>query len=177
MTAYLNRKEKMMPARRLTPLILILATLSLIPLIPGGPIENRSFGHIPVPVLVAFNAFITVTVLGSVPLAFLARRGGRRILTLVVLDGLGYVAIFALDLLHIFPVSPTPMSPTLFGFEIAGLGCGLLIVASALRDMRRPRPQPAAHQSFPALARTGLILAAVLAAGFAVIFGTIGALH
>lgn len=166
-----------MNARRLTPVLLILAVLSMAPLIPGGPVENRSFGHIPVAVLIAFNAFITLVVLGSIPLAALARRGGRRILVWVIADGLGYVAIFALDLLHIFPVSPTPMSPALIGFELAGLAFGLAIIGSAARDLRRPQPEQTPSRSLSAGARRLILGGALALAGAVIIAGTIGALN
>ena len=167
-----------MNARRLTPILLILAVLSMAPLIPGGPVENRSFAHIPVPILVAFNAFITLVVLGSIPLAVLARRGSRRVLAWVIADGLGYVAIFALDLLHIFPVSPTPMSPALTGFELAGLAFGLAIIGSALRDLQRPQPAQTGSRRRLSTGARRLILGGALAlAAIAIIAGTIGALH
>jgi len=166
-----------MNARRLTPVLLILAVLSMAPLIPGGPVENRSFDHIPVTVLIAFNAFITAVVLGSILLAVLARRGGRRVLAWVIADGLGYVAIFALDLLHIFPVSPTPMSPALTGFELAGLALGLAVIVSAMRDLRRPQPAGTGSRPLPAGVRRLILGGALALAAIIIIAGTIGALH
>jgi hypothetical protein len=95
----------------------------------------------------------------------------------VIADGLGYVAIFALDLLHIFPVSPTPMSPALIGFELAGLAFGLAIIGSAVRDLRRPQPEQTPSRALSAGARRLILGGALGLAGIVIIAGTIGALH
>jgi hypothetical protein len=102
-----------MPPRRRTPARLLHSVLILAPLIPGGPIETRILAEYPIWAIASFNLVISVIVLAALPLAWIGRRGGRRVAIGSVLDGAGFTAIYALDMLKIFPVSETPMSPTL----------------------------------------------------------------
>lgn len=46
-------------------ILLYTSFLLLSSLIPGGPIETRSFSHIDSEVLLAFNTFLTLVALGS----------------------------------------------------------------------------------------------------------------
>jgi hypothetical protein len=164
-----------MPLRRRTPALLLLSVLILAPLIPGGPIENRTFAEYPIWVIASFNLIISVIVLAALPLAWLGRRGGRRVAIGSALDGAGFTAIYALDMLKIFPVSDTPMSPTLRVMAFAGLATGLAVVASALVDLAQ---QPPDRAGAPAIPRKVVWLLAALALGLivaAVVYGTIGA--
>jgi hypothetical protein len=84
-------------------------------------------------------------------------------------------AIYALDMLKIFPVSETPMSPTLRVMAFAGLATGLAVVASALADLAQ---QPPDRAGAPAIPRKVVWLLVALALGLivaAVVYGTIGA--
>jgi hypothetical protein len=162
-----------MPPRRRTPARLLHSVLILAPLIPGGPIETRILAEYPIWAIASFNLVISVIVLAALPLAWIGRRGGRRVAIGSVLDGAGFTAIYALDMLKIFPVSETPMSPTLRVMAFAGLATGL--VASALADLAQ---QPPDRAGAPAIPRKVVWLLVALALGLivaAVVYGTIGA--
>jgi hypothetical protein len=164
-----------MPPRRRTPARLLHSVLILAPLIPGGPIETRTFAEYPIWAIASFNLVISVIVLAALPLAWIGRRGGRRVAIGSVLDGAGFTAIYALDMLKILPVSETPMSPTLRVMAFAGLATGLAVVASALVDLAQ---QPPDRAGAPAIPRKVVWLLVALALGLivaAVVYGTIGA--
>jgi hypothetical protein len=164
-----------MPPRRRTPARLLHSVLILAPLIPGGPIETRILAEYPIWAIASFNLVISVIVLAALPLAWIGRRGGRRVAIGSVLDGAGFTAIYALDMLKIFPVSETPMSPTLLVMAFAGLATGLAVVASALADLAQ---QPPDRAGAPAIPRKVVWLLVALALGLivaAVVYGTIGA--
>jgi hypothetical protein len=164
-----------MPPRRRTPARLLHSVLILAPLIPGGPIETRILAEYPIWAIASFNLVISVIVLAALPLAWIGRRGGRRVAIGSVLDGAGFTAIYALDMLKIFPVSETPMSPTLLVMAFAGLATGLAVVASALVDLAQ---QPPDRAGAPAIPRKVVWLLVALALGLivaAVVYGTIGA--
>ncbi|HBG98160.1 MAG TPA: hypothetical protein DDY29_05345 [Rhodobacteraceae bacterium] len=164
-----------MPPRRRTPARLLHSVLILAPLIPGGPIETRILAEYPIWAIASFNLVISVIVLAALPLAWIGRRGGRRVAIGSVLDGAGFTAIYALDMLKIFPVSETPMSPTLRVMAFAGLATGLAVVASALADLAQ---QPPDRAGAPAIPRKVVWLLVALALGLivaAVVYGTIGA--
>jgi hypothetical protein len=164
-----------MPPRRRTPARLLHSVLILAPLIPGGPIETRILAEYPIWAIASFNLVISVIVLAALPLAWIGRRGGRRVAIGSVLDGAGFTAIYALDMLKIFPVSETPMSPTLRVMAFAGLATGLAVVASALVDLAQ---QPPDRAGAPAIPRKVVWLLVALALGLivaAVVYGTIGA--
>jgi hypothetical protein len=164
-----------MPPRRRTPARLLHSVLILAPLIPGGPIETRILAEYPIWAIASFNLIISVIVLAALPLAWLGRRGGRRVAIGPALDGAGFTAIYALDMLKILPVSETPMSPTLRVMAFAGLATGLAVVASALADLAQ---QPPDRAGAPAIPRKVVWLLVALALGLivaAVVYGTIGA--
>jgi hypothetical protein len=83
-----------MPPRRRTPARLLHSVLILAPLIPGGPIETRTFAEYPIWAIASFNLVISVIVLAALPLAWLGRRGGRRVAIGPALDGAGFTAIY-----------------------------------------------------------------------------------
>ncbi|MCI5108123.1 MAG: hypothetical protein MRY76_15575 [Pseudomonadales bacterium] len=105
--------------RALSALLLISAIL-LISLAPGGPIETRDFSHIPAAVLALFNVFLTVLGLGSILLAWLLFSRQCRWYW-PFLAGASYFLVYGLDLLTIFPESPTAMNQALWAIEVAGM--------------------------------------------------------
>lgn len=90
-------------------------------LIPGGPIENRDFSHIPPLKLVMFNIFLTILGIGSFVLVYFSIGGFEFAFIAAALCGISYFLVYALDLGKIFPVSPDRMPRALFWIEIVGL--------------------------------------------------------
>lgn len=100
--------------------LLLASALLLGVMIPGGPIETRDFSGISPIVLGMFNVFLTLLGILSFPVAFFAFKRKRAAYALAGLAGLGYFAVYVLDLLRIFPRSPVGMPTALFILEIAG---------------------------------------------------------
>ena len=109
-----------MTAYRAVSTLLLISGLLLSALAPGGPIETRDFSHILGLVLGAFNGFLTVLGLGSFVLAWLVLKQQCRWYW-PFLTGVGYFLVYGLDLLGVFPVSPSPMSQALWSIEVAGM--------------------------------------------------------
>ena len=107
--------------RYFVPALLFLSCGLLSILIPGGPIETRNFSQISLVVLGAFNTFLTILGIVSILLIYFILQDRYWAFLSSELCGLGYFLVYALDLLKIFPVSPDPMSNTLYIIEIAGL--------------------------------------------------------
>jgi len=129
-----------MQERRLTPGLLLLSVCISMMLIPGGPIENRIFTDMPLFVALSLCLFATILVICATFSVFQTRRGGRRALSMAAWEGGGLVAIYLLDLLGILP-SATPMGVVMKRFEIVGLTVAILLIVSAIRDLRRPIPE------------------------------------
>jgi len=101
-----------------TPYVLLLIFLLLASLIPGGPIEMRDFSHLHPAVVWTFNGFLTLLGFGSLALVYFLRLRRRWAYKLAIVAGFLYFVLAILDLLQIFPKSPTPMPPLLFTFEV-----------------------------------------------------------
>jgi hypothetical protein len=68
--------------------LLVLPAVLLGILVPGGPVEKRSFAHIPPLVLGAFNTFLAVLGIGSLALAYFSRAGNRWVFVAAALCGI-----------------------------------------------------------------------------------------
>lgn len=86
--------------------LLVLSTVLLGILVPGGPIEKRRFSHISPLVLGTFNTFLTVLGLVSLGLTYFSLKGNRWAFFAAAICGISYFLVYALDLGKIFPVSP-----------------------------------------------------------------------
>lgn len=120
-----------MTTSRAVAALLLISAMLLISLAPGGPVETRDFSHIPTLILGLFNVFLTVLGLGSILLSWLVyRRRSRWVWPF--LAGVGYFVVYGLDLLAIFPVSPTAMNQALWAIEVGGMivACPLMILSS-----------------------------------------------
>lgn len=133
-------------------ILLALSAVLLASLIPGGPIENRDFSHIDLRVLGGFNLFLTVLNLGTVALVFSVFRGRLWAVTASWFAALAYLIVYAIDLLQIFPESPTPMSQSLWLVEVLGIGAAIaLMILSwrftplAPRSLRPEKSEPASR--------------------------------
>lgn len=111
--------------------LLILSTILLGVLVPGGPIEKRSFSHIAPFILAVFNTFLTILGLGSLILAILVFLKYRWALYAASLCGIAYFLVYAMDLGKIFPVSPDKMPRALFIIEVIGLILSIPLIALA----------------------------------------------
>jgi uncharacterized membrane protein len=108
-------------------------------LIPGGPVETRSFSHIDPLILGIFNTFLTVLGLVSILLIYSILKNMKWAYTLSAVCGACYFLVYALDLAMIFPVSPDPMPQALFIIEvlatIASIPLMLFSVQGALKNI------------------------------------------
>lgn len=122
----------------LTPGLLIVSIALLSSLIPGGPIENRDFGHLGVTAVLTFNIFLAALILASSVAVVLTWKRSHFGGGLTFLCSIGFAGVYLLDLLEIFPTSPTPMSAALYYVEAIGLiAAGLLMAASQSLRVRK----------------------------------------
>ena len=160
----------MMTCSRVVSVLLLLSAINLALMIPGGLVETRDFPNYSVAVLIAFNVFLTGLGLGSLILAFRVFQT-RQVGPLMPLAGLAYTAVYLLDLVHIFPVSSTPMPGPLMTLEVVGTALGLALTDAGLRCKANGS---AADRSVVGLPRWALVILPVLA-GTIIIFATISA--
>lgn len=106
--------------RFLVAFLLLVSGLMLSSLVPGGPIENRDFSHINLAILLGFNVYLTVLGLGSFVLVFYVARRGQYARYLSIFAGLSYLIIYGIDLLGIFPKTPSEMNDALLWVEVIG---------------------------------------------------------
>ena len=100
--------------------LLILSSVLLGVLVPGGPIETRNFSHIEPIILATFNTFLTLLSIGSLLLVYFIFRGTKWAFIISAICGFSYFLVYVLDLGVIFPVSSDPMPVALFVIEIVG---------------------------------------------------------
>ncbi|WP_414898356.1 hypothetical protein [Rhodovulum sp. YEN HP10] len=151
--------------------LLVLSTLNLTLMVPGGFVETRSFPGYGVPVLASFNVFLTLLGLGSLVLAYRVLRTGR-VGIYPALAGAAFMAVYLLDLATIFPVAAAPMSTTLARMEWIGafLGLALLALGGGLAVAQGKR------QAGSARLPLGLLIAMGVAAVAIVTFATFSAM-
>ena len=127
-----------MEARYSIATLLIMSAVMLGVLIPGGPVETRSFSQIPSVILVGFNSFLTTLGLGSLVLSYfvLNRHQGGYILS--AFCGVACFVVYALDLLGIFPVSPDNMPHLLRMIEVTGVIISIPLVSFSIQSALKP---------------------------------------
>lgn len=113
-------------------ILVILSAVNLALMIPGGFIETRTFPGYSVAVLAAFNIFLTCLGIGSLVLGYRIFRTSHAGIFPIV-TGVAYVAVYALDLAHIFPIAGAPMTTMLAALEWIGIILGLAVIAGGLR--------------------------------------------
>ncbi|WP_299488306.1 hypothetical protein [Acaryochloris sp. IP29b_bin.137] len=124
-------------------------------LVPGGPIETRSFSHIDPITLGAFNTFLTSLVLGSLLLVYFVLKLERWAIIGTAVCGLSFLGVYGLDLAHIFPVSPDAMPPALLAIEILGTIVSLPLIVLTIQAFRgEGQEQLAATSSTPSTTLT-----------------------
>jgi hypothetical protein len=112
--------------------LLVLSALMLGSLIPGGPIENRNFSHIPAWILACFNVFLTVLGLGSLICAYFVFMGSSIGFVLALICGLSYAFVYIIDLAGWFPKTPDAMPKVLYWVEVIGTVVALPLVVSSI---------------------------------------------
>ncbi|MDJ0799647.1 MAG: hypothetical protein QNJ51_23010 [Calothrix sp. MO_167.B12] len=100
--------------------LLILSSVLLAILVPGGPIETRNFSHINPFILGTFNTFLTSLVIISLLIIYFILKNINWAFIASAIFGVSYFLVYVLDLGTIFPVSPDSMPQTLFAIEVLG---------------------------------------------------------
>ena len=116
--------------------LLILSSLLLASLVPGGLIETRDFSHIDPIILATFNTFLTFLLIASFFLVYFILKSKRWTMVIAALLGFSYFGVYILDLIHIFPVSPDAMSPALLWIEICGTIVSLPLMILAIQSLQ-----------------------------------------
>ncbi|KCZ50783.1 hypothetical protein [Hyphomonas pacifica] len=146
--------------------LLVASAANLCVMVPGGPIEERDFSAISPVILGSFNLFLTLLGLSSFALAYLIASKRYSGYILASLIGLGYFAVYALDLTFIFPKSPTPMPALLFKLEWLGIFLSVpLILGAALMSKQHAQNGHAARGaifSMPAILGAGVLILAIV---------------
>jgi hypothetical protein len=163
---------------RLVAMLLVLSAVLLGILVPGGPIETRSFSHIATFVLAAFNTFLTTLGIGSLVFAYFALKGKRWAFVAAALCGIFYFLVYALDLGKIFPVSPEAMSPALYAIELIGILVSMPLTYLSFKSTLMLVGDKGGHVSAGAIKKTHLLLLAlmVLTGIGIIIFATMSAM-
>ena len=103
-------------------------------LVPGGPIETRSFAHIDPLILGVFNTFLTSLGIVSILLIYFISKNRKWAFIISAVCGVGYFLVYALDLGKIFPVSPDSMPQSLFVIEVLGTIASLPLMFFSARE-------------------------------------------
>lgn len=173
MLSFFNKLQN----RKLT-FYLILNALLLISLIPGGPIENRDFSHIPAIYLIAFNGVLTALGMSSLLVAPLASQNYNLIAKVSKIIALAYLAVYVLDLFAIFPQTQSSMPWPLLCVELLGcLAAGLLYIEGHFYEKRLVTMSTAKKKHIFKSLSPMTILLTVLVANGVIIFSTYSAIH
>ncbi|MEM1281190.1 MAG: hypothetical protein AAGG53_14495, partial [Cyanobacteria bacterium P01_H01_bin.152] len=120
---------------------LAVSAVALSSLVPGGPIETRSFAHIHPILLGSFNTFLTTLSILSLLLVYFVLQSQRWALGAAAVCGLSYFLVYGLDLAQVFPVSPDVMPATLLNIEVLGTVLSVpltLLAGQAARQHTQP---------------------------------------
>jgi len=163
--------------RKLTHYILLAAIIILFSMVPGGPVENRSFSNVLPSIVLGFNIYLVALTILAISSVYFMHRGHKWAYQAAGFVGLNYAIIFALDLFKIFPVSYDAMSPLLFVLEIAGVLFGFILLILSYLSLTRTRANDWASSSEP-LGKPALLLAGlmIITGVFIVVFATRAAL-
>jgi hypothetical protein len=123
--------------RREVLFCLLALLLSFASLVPGGPVETRDFSHMDARAYWAFNAFLTALGLAGFAAVYLVWRDEARGYQAAIVIGWLYVAVVALDLGRVFPVSPDPTGLILGIIMIADAILALNVVLFSYKALRR----------------------------------------
>ena len=147
-------------------------------LVPGGPIETRSFSHLSPVVLALFNTFNTTLGLGSLVLVFFMIKGKPWAFILSLICAISYFLIYLLDLAQIFPKTPDKMSTLLMSVEIVGSIVALPLAYYSIKILNSPVMQSESVLSAKKLhAKPVMVTGLVILLGIGIIvFATVEAM-
>ena len=128
--------------------LLGISGIALGTLVPGGPIETRSFVHIDLLTLGVFNTFLTTLVLGSLLLIYFVLQSQRWAMLTAAGAGLSYLGVYGLDLAKIFPVSPDAMPPALLAIEVLGTVLSLPLMLLSIQALQASKQRTLANVTF-----------------------------
>lgn len=94
--------------------LLLVLVLTFISLVPGGPVETRSFTGLGGSVFWGFNAFLILLGIAAILSAIGLLQDSKRAAVGAIIAGWGYIFVVLLDLGHVFPTTPDPI-PLLLG--------------------------------------------------------------
>lgn len=94
--------------------LMLLLVLTFITLVPGGPIETRSFANLGRSVFWGFNAFLILLAIAAIVSSIGLLRDHKAAAYGAIIAGWGYIFVVLLDLGHVFPTTPDPI-PLLLG--------------------------------------------------------------
>jgi hypothetical protein len=163
-----------MQERRLTPGLLLFSVCILVLLIPGGPIENRTFPDMPLFSALSLSLLINVLTVCAIFSVFQTRRGGRQALHRAAWEGGGFATIYLADLSGILP-STSPMGVVVKIFDIVGLAAAVLLIVSVMRDLRRPTPEMEILFGMTRFERVSIIAFSVYIGAILTFIGTVAA--
>ncbi|MEM9542720.1 MAG: hypothetical protein AAGA60_24915 [Cyanobacteria bacterium P01_E01_bin.42] len=163
--------------------LLGISGIALSSLVPGGPIETRSFSHIDPVILGAFNTFLTTLCLGSLLLIYFVLKSDRWAMFAAAVCGLSFLGVYGLDLAEIFPVSPDGMPIALLAIEVLGTILALPLMVLSMQGISTLKPTTAdapilQAESLPLLQTPRMVIAigiAIVGLGI-IVFATYSAM-
>jgi hypothetical protein len=139
-------------------------------LVPGGPIETRTFSHISPVILALFNTFLTALGIASLVLIYFIVAGRRWAYLGAAFCGFCYFLVYALDLGGVFPVSPDEMPQALLVIEVAGIAISLPLSFLSLISTFRRSSAAGSHATHGHSKKAiAALLALIIAVGIAII--------
>lgn len=157
---------------------LLLNALLLILLIPGGPIETRDFSQLNSIILVAFNAFLTALGMTSLLFIPLAVKNYQVTAEVCRILALSYFAVYLLDLLSLFPRTPSPMPWMLMAVEWCGIGAAIWLMLESQKFKKRIAQVLPTQQAQPFKKLSPVcILILVVIGNAVVVYATYSAIH
>ncbi len=155
--------------------LLGVSALLLALLIPGGPFENRDFSHISPIILALFNIFLTTLNLGTLLLMIFTFRNQGWAIAASSHVAMAYFGVYSLDLLQIFPKSPTAMSSALLIIEVVGITASVPLVIFNRRILANCETTPSRVLS---KRMKSIGMAILILSGFAIVdFSTTAAMY
>lgn len=126
-----------MDFKKPVPYLLAAIIVLLAVLVPGGPVETRSFSNLSPRLFWGFNAFlISLGIFTLITLFFVVRKKKWSYIAAIV-TGVLYILVYILDLAHIFPVSPDPMSTPLLWIEVIDTVLAAICIAFAAKSLEQ----------------------------------------
>lgn len=105
-------------------------------MVPGGPVETRDFSHINASILSAFNIFLTALGMVSLFLPYFIYKQQNWAIRIAFLCGISYLTVFGIDLIKLFPKSPTPMPVSLLIMEVLGIILSIPLIYYSIKKMK-----------------------------------------